>query len=234
MDQTPRWRIIFDALATTMIIVAAGFVIWNNVRPAKSGQPKTIAIPSNPISIAGAPVLGSSSAPIVIVEFSDFQCPFCGRFARESMPELVKSYVDSGKVRIAFKNLPLSIHPLARGAAEAAVCAQSRGRFWQFHDLMFAKGASLEPAGLAASARSAGVDDDLQPCIITTSAPTVVDADVALARALGIPSTPSFLFGTASPDAREVSIKKTLAGAQPPAEFAKIIDELSRGLTKGH
>ena len=90
------------------------------------------------VDLGNSPVLGKADAPITIVEYSDFECPFCGRFFTQTIPSLKRDYVDTGKARFAYKQFPLtSIHPKAQGAAEASLCAHEQGKFWEMHDRMF-------------------------------------------------------------------------------------------------
>ncbi|MEK7521725.1 MAG: thioredoxin domain-containing protein [Patescibacteria group bacterium] len=90
------------------------------------------------IDTGNAPVLGNAAAPITIVEYSDFECPFCGRFYTQTLQSLKRDYVDTGKARFVYKQFPLtSIHPKASGAAEASLCAHEQGKFWEMHDRMF-------------------------------------------------------------------------------------------------
>src|SRR3989344_1487036 len=84
------------------------------------------------------PTKGDKNAPIVMLEFSDFQCPFCAKFWAETLPQIEKNYVDTGKVYFVYKDFPLSeIHPFAQQAAEAALCAGEQGKFWEYHDKLF-------------------------------------------------------------------------------------------------
>jgi|SRR5436309_4597280 len=85
--------------------------------------------------VADAPTLGLTDAPVTVVEFSDYQCPFCGRFYSTTLPALKRDYIDTGKVRYVFRDYPLDqIHPQARKAAEAAHCAGDQGKYWEMHD----------------------------------------------------------------------------------------------------
>jgi len=80
---------------------------------------------------------GNEDAPVTIVEFSDFQCPFCSRFYSQTLPQLKENYIDTGKVKLIYRDFPLSFHPEAQGAAEAGECASDQGKFWEFHDYIF-------------------------------------------------------------------------------------------------
>ncbi|MGH7634592.1 MAG: DsbA family protein, partial [Gemmatimonadaceae bacterium] len=130
------WRSVLDLTATVLVSVAAVAVLWTAVRGATGGRaavpaPREVAVPSEPQSLDGAPILGDPAAKVVIIEYSDFQCPFCGKFARETLPGFEKKYVSTGKAKIVFRHVPLEqAHPFALGAAVAAECAEQQGRFW--------------------------------------------------------------------------------------------------------
>ncbi len=92
------------------------------------------------------PVKGSEDAPITIVEFSDFECPFCGRFFSQTLPLIEDNYIDTGKVKFVYRDFPLSFHPQAQPAAEAAECANEQGKFWDYHDKIFNNQGALSTA----------------------------------------------------------------------------------------
>ncbi len=85
------------------------------------------------------PMLGDPGAPVTIIEFSDFQCPFCQKFHSETFPQIKKTYIDTGKVRFVYRDFPLSFHPGAQPAAEAAECAHAQGKFWEMHEALFSE-----------------------------------------------------------------------------------------------
>ena len=101
-----------------------------------NAQGAFIAI-SKDINIEGAHVLGDSNAKVVLVDFSDYECPYCIRHFNQTWPDIKKNYVDTGKIRVVFKNFPLNFHPNAQKAAEAAECASDQGKFWEMHDKIF-------------------------------------------------------------------------------------------------
>ena len=163
-------------------------------------------------------IKGVSGAPVWIVEVSDFQCPFCRRFTQETYPIIDRDYVQRGLVRIAYVNLPLSIHPNAQPAAETAMCASEQGRFWPVHDALFAaqdRWASLpSPAAFFDSlARAAGVDEPrYRACMDSQVMRRLIGADVDRAASRGIRSTPYFFVGN-----------ERIEGAAPIAEFRAAI-----------
>ena len=113
---------------------------------------------SNNISITDSPSKGLDSATVVIVEFSDFQCPYCGSAATGAVAQIMKDYVDTGKVKLVFKNFPLSFHQYAEKAAEAAECARDQGKFWEMHDKLFSNQNALTVNDLKGYAGELGLN----------------------------------------------------------------------------
>ena len=157
-------------------------------------------------------VRGNPSAPVTIVEFADFQCPFC-RKAEPTLQALLKKY--DGRVKLAYRDFPLSqIHDHAELAAEASHCALSQGKFWEMHDAMFADGAKLDEAGLVRSATGLGIDQNsFESCMTSGKYKTVVQQDIEAGSQAGVEATPAFFINGES-----------LSGARPEADFAEIID----------
>ncbi len=169
---------------------------------------------------ANGPVRGPGSAPVTIVEFSDFQCPYCGRFA-PVLKQLMDKYPND--VRLIFRHMPLTgIHPNAQKAAEAAVCAQNQGKFWEMHDVMFAEQSALDVASLKAKARRIGLDAAVfDDCLDGGKSAAAVAADVQAGESLGIGGTPAslvngrFLDGAVSVDDLEAVVKDELRRSAP-------------------
>jgi protein-disulfide isomerase len=124
------WRSILDALASVAVIAAAGAVVWVNVVKPRLDRPTSTAvpIPSEPVSVSNLPTKGRPSAKVALIEYSDFECPFCARFVEEIQPFIQKEYVDTGRAVVVFRHLPLQqIHPFAETAARGAVSAAEQG-----------------------------------------------------------------------------------------------------------
>ena len=187
-------------------------------RPAQPAPAADAALGAE-ISLANTAVKGESGSKFVLVEFSDFQCPFCGRYVRDTYGALQKEFVDSGRLRYAFKNLPLeNIHPFAFKAAEAGECARQQGKFWEMHDRLFANQQALAQPDLEQSAHAIGLDGGkFQSCLDGKTASLVRD-DIAEASRLGVSSTPTFFVGQMQPDGRMKIVRK-IVGAQPYASF---------------
>ena len=161
------------------------------------------------------PVRGPADAAVVIVEFSDFECPYCRTLSR-TLADVVKQY--DGKVRLVFRQFPLeAIHRNAMKAAEASVCASDQGKFWEMHDRLFV--GSLAEADLLAKAADAGLQAEaFKACLSSGKAADRVRADMKAASTLGVSSTPTFFING-----------RPMVGAVPQAEIARVVDEELRG-----
>ncbi len=184
------------------------------------------AVPSVPISLAGAATDGGPGAKVAVIEYSDFQCPYCGKFARDTLPSLETRYVRPGKVLLAFKHLPLPIHRAAEGAARAAACAGEQGRFWEMHALLFGDQQHLDSPSLEQHAAVLGLPpEQFKACVSGQEVAQKISNDAAEARALGIRGTPTFFLGLLGPD-RTVKVLARLNGSVPVEEFARELDRL--------
>jgi len=188
----------------------------------RRAAPPLPAIPSSTQSIADAATKGSGEATVVLIEYADFQCPYCSQFARRTLPELEKRYVSTGKLRVVFRHMPLQeIHPQAVMAAEAAECARQQGRFWQVHDALFAD-QRLDEASLVEKARMNGVGLEQFSACVRGNGGVRVRQDLAAARALGLSMTPTFLLGRDVGGA--VKVEQILTGARDVDVFAGAIE----------
>ena len=148
------------------------------------------------LSVRNAPRLGNDDARVAIVEFADFECPFCRRHANSVLPSLKDRFIDTGRVAYHYFHLPLEIHPHAVDAANAAECANAQGRFWEMHDLLFA---GTEPTSLAADAvRKLAASLPLDVAAFDACRDAVaarIAEDVSQASRLQVQSTPVFFLG---------------------------------------
>jgi protein-disulfide isomerase len=168
---------------------------------------------------------GSASAPITIVEFTDYQCPFCRRFEAESWPALERNYIASGKVRFIVRDLPLKIHSAARPAAEAAHCAGEQGQFWPMHEALL--NIKLEDAALLAKAEALGLDvPRFKDCVLSDKYEAAIARNSAQADTLGVNGTPTFIIGRVNHGQLE---GLRIAGAVPYRDFAAYLDRLLAG-----
>ena len=164
------------------------------------------------IDVGDAPTRGESNAKVTIVEWSDFQCPFCNR-VEPTLKQIEQEYGDS--VRIVFKHLPLEIHPDSRAAHAAAEAAHRQGKFWAMHDRIFMNQRDLRPETLAGYAKEIGLDlGRYQKDVASADVKNTIDKDIEQAQKLGVTGTPAFFING-----------RNLSGAQPFPNFKRMIDE---------
>jgi protein-disulfide isomerase len=150
---------------------------------------------------AGWYAIGREDAPVTVVEFSDYECPFCRKFHSDTFPELKKNYIDTGKVRFISRDLPLDFHPNAPDAAMAARCAGEQNKFWEMRDILLGRVADLSPEALVKYATQINLDMKLfETCLNEKKYGAAIQKDVADARVLGIRGTPSFVVGKTEKD----------------------------------
>ena len=171
--------------------------------------------------------LGRPDAPVTIIEFSDFECPYCARYALQTFPELRRNYIDTGKVRYAARDLPLTFHRFAIPAAVATRCAGEQGRFWEYRHALFTQQSRLGSAPYAELAQAQGLDlTRFESCRTDGRAAAAVRADAELAQSQGITSTPTFVVGRVVDGQFQA---ETFSGAKSYAEFASRVDALLAG-----
>ena len=219
-----------DGIAAIAMISASVFVIWSTGFRASAAKPHARPerpLPSEPVRIEGVAFQGNRSAPVVITEFSDFQCPFCSKFSREILPELVRDYVDTGIAILAFRHFPLTnAHPFAQDAAIASTCAARQGRFWELHDLLFRSSATLSANTVREDIRAAGLGGPaLESCLASKEVADQVANDVAAGQVLGVTGTPAILVGARLDDSL-MKLTARIAGARPISEFRAAIDSI--------
>ncbi|MEK6896375.1 MAG: DsbA family protein, partial [Nanoarchaeota archaeon] len=213
------------------IIIAAIVILVLNQGGVTGNVVKGPAAPNAPVKIsadkiANAPVKGNANAPVTIVEFSDYQCPYCRKFWNEAYSSIVDSYVNTGKAKIVFMDFPLSFHPQAQKSAEAARCARKVGgndvAYWKMHDKMFEEQMALDD-GTVKSTVSYTESDlkswaqelgyNIGSCLDSDEFADEVQADAAYGAQLGVSGTPAFFVNG-----------KLLSGAQPFSAFKAEID----------
>lgn len=233
-EEATAWKIATCILAVALVIsiLTGGF----GISPGESsGSGDSDILPlappgNNPpqradVELKDARTMGKKNAPVTIIEFSDFQCPFCRKYWRESYPQIKKEYVDTGKVFYAYRHLPLGFHPFAQPAAEAAECAADQNKFWELHDKIFEEQDKLgqgtvQPAtdDLKKWAQELGLDmNKFNECVSSGKYTKKVQDDLADAAKYGATGTPTFFING-----------QIVVGAQPYASFKQAIDaELS-------
>ena len=191
---------------------AAAYQSYVEQLKAKTPVRITLDPPRQRVAAADSPAQGPASAPIELIEFSDFQCPYCYR-AHPTVKLVLNTYGD--KIRFVYRNYPLPNHPNAHPAAEAAQCANEQGKFWAFHDRLFDDQSKLADADLKASAAALGLDaGKFNACFESHKYKAKVDADMQAGNEAGVNGTPAFFING-----------RMLSGAQPFEEFKKVIDE---------
>ncbi len=165
------------------------------------------------VATAGRPEKGGGAkAPVTIIEFSDYQCPFCKR-AESSVDQVMSTYGD--KVRLVFRDYPLPMHPLARPAAEAANCANAQGKFWEYHAKLFANQSALADDKLKEYAKDLGLDTGkFEQCLAAKPYKAAIDKDIEDGSKVGVNGTPAFFING-----------RMLSGAQPFDKFKEVIDD---------
>lgn len=178
------------------------------------------------INIAGAPSLGRADAPVTIIEFSDFECPFCQRFSKTTLPEIKRDYVDTGKVRYVFLDFPLEqMHAKARKAGEAAHCAAEQGKFWEMHHLLFEQSANLDIRKYPENAKQLNLDTaKFDQCLGSGRQSARINGGLASGRAAGISATPSFII-TRTDGGDIVTGGVIITGAQPYDRYRQVIEQ---------
>jgi protein-disulfide isomerase len=223
-------------VAVAAAVVGTAFVVMSPQRQSPQPDANVTPPPAAPeaapaqlVPLDGAALRGSRQAPVALVMFSEFQCPFCAHFADTTFRELDRDYISEGKVVFAFRHFPLSHHGHAFPAAAAATCAGRQGKFWEMHDLLFANAKTLKDAPWRTFAADLGLNRAQFDSCLDTEGPDTVRTDLALGEALEISGTPSFVIGRVGPDGR-VRVSNRLAGALPIGSFKSVIDPLLTSL----
>jgi protein-disulfide isomerase len=227
LNKVTIWKAISGILFLLLIasIYTSGFGLFEKTTPTGNGvinnkpqQPtpeeQAPVIDMNQIDLTGQPMLGEEDAAITIIEFSDFQCPYCSRAANGPVKEVIKNYVDTGKAKLYFMNYPLGFHQYAQAAAEASECANEQGRFWEMHDKIFENQGSLSQESLVTWAKELKLDMNMfNTCLNDGKYKQEVQKDMAIAQSAGVQGTPSFLING-----------NLIVGAQPFEAFKQILD----------
>jgi protein-disulfide isomerase len=192
-----------------------------------SGRRLPIAGGSILLDIEGAPSQGLHTAPVTIVEFTDYQCPFCARHATQVLPSIVSDYVKTGKVRYVVRDFPLQSHSNAPKAAEAAYCAGDQNKYWEMHDLIFADQQNLGISDLWSRAGSLGLNQlAFADCLASGKYAKQVARNLANAQAAGVESVPTFYLALTNQEGKMLKTATKLVGALPYSSFKAALDIL--------
>jgi protein-disulfide isomerase len=169
---------------------------------------------------------GEPTAGLTLIEFSDYQCPFCARYVHDTYPQIETEYIQTGKLKSVFVDLPLeSLHKLAFMAAETTHCADEQGKYWPMHDRLFANQRALEPWNAHAQALSLDVAA-FEQCMTSHRPADKIKARMAVANEIGLTVTPTFLLGRTDPNSSKIRVAVAIQGAKPFIAFKEEIDKL--------
>jgi len=200
----------FISQGTPLISIDSSLGANNNLNTGTDTLP-TEKVDASPDNDA---VLGDVNAPVTIIEFSDFECPFCERFYTETLPLLKTNYIDTGKVKLIYRDYPLDFHPMAQKSAEAAECVRAKGGdegFWKYHDKIYENQASLTNDNLKKWAKELGYNIDT--CLDSGEKTSEVLKDLSDGESYGVTGTPTFFING-----------QVIEGAYPYATFQEVID----------
>jgi len=194
-------------------------------RPQAPQQPQQPPKPEKIKIKGGGPYsLGKNDAPVVIIEYTDYQCPYCGRFETTTFPEIKKNFIDTGKVKFIKRDVPLEFHQFALKAAQSARCAGEQSKFWEMNEVLFKNQTKLDADSLAGYAKDLKINvDKFKTCTSGDKFISDIKDEAKYAATFGITGTPSFIVGRAVGD--DVDGFKVV-GAQPYAVFEAQINEL--------
>ncbi len=212
--------------------LAFGYIFWGRtavtpnggaptaVAQQSTGAAQTTTFPTTKapvrydIPVGNSPYIGPENAPITIIEFSDYECPYCRKWYEETFPQIMDEY--QGMVRFVYRDFPLiGMHANASPAAEAAYCAGEQGKYWPFHDKLFSGGYTLNATTYTQYATDLGLDiTQFNDCVDTNKYQSAVEDNYQFAANLGIQSTPTFFINGLA-----------VVGAQPYAVFKQVIDQ---------
>jgi protein-disulfide isomerase len=181
------------------------------------------------LDISNHPFKGDASAPLTLVEFSDYECPFCGKHFLETLPRLEREYVQKRRLKYVFRNFPLaSIHKNSIKSAEAAACAGEQGMYWPMHDKLFTNQKALGAKDIIAYAETVGLaPTKFRECMDTRAQLARVEKDLVDGEKAGIKGTPTFFLARSKGDDALVTVLAIIRGAQPFARFKELIDKYS-------
>jgi len=179
------------------------------------------------VALGESYAIGAANAPVTMVAFVDYECPFCKRFDVQTYPQLKKQYIDTGRLRYVIRDLPLEFHKRAMKAAEASYCAAEQGKFWEMRDKLIANSERLNAELLPGYAKELGIAEErFRGCLDSGKYVPRLQKSLDDARALGITGTPTFVIGKSGGDTLE-GVK--VVGAQPYATFEQHIKTLLDG-----
>jgi protein-disulfide isomerase len=196
------------------------------MQPRQPQEPEVPGLIGAMFPTNGEPAMGSEAAKVTIVEISDYHCPFCKRHTMQTFPQIVKEYVDTGKVRYVFVDYPIAqLHPQAARSHEAAACAGEQGKFWQMHSRLFGDPPAKDDNTLVLQAQKAGAEPaKFWDCLKSGRTAEGIKASVARIEQLGISGTPMTIIGLTPAPGQPMKVVKYVYGARPYPDFKSAID----------
>jgi protein-disulfide isomerase len=199
-------------------------LLQERMLPTNSTTPAVPEVSS--VNVRGEPFRGTNTARVAVIEYSDFGCSFCARYAREIFPRLDEEYVKPGKLRYFFRDLPEPKETNSWFKARAARCAGDQGKFWELHDLLF-NAPSASEKDVTSLAQTIGLDTEkFNQCLLSEKYLVNIQRSVAGAKKMGLFGTPAFLIGAISEDSDFVMVKRVLVGTESYESMKSILDEL--------
>ncbi|MBI2462986.1 MAG: DsbA family protein [Candidatus Spechtbacteria bacterium] len=196
-DSEKKWHIPF-ALGILSLLMLVSFVYFGSDGKQASVGGETVDMAT--LVVDGSPVIGSTDAPVIVVEFADFQCPFCGLFAKNTYSQIKSQYIDTGKVKFVYRNFAF-LGLESQDSANAAYCAQDQGKFWEYHDYLYShqngenEGAFIKD-NLKKFAQDLGLDSSsFDSCVDFSKYQDRVTADIKAGRDAGVTGTPTVFIG---------------------------------------
>jgi protein-disulfide isomerase len=231
MEQQNWAKLAFFVAAAALVVSGLAWyrtgVVLDEVRAGRQERPGDTAGGREPvIDLKGVPALGPDAARVALVEFSDYECPFCIRHFQQTMPRLVTDYIKTGRIRYAFRDWPVaSLHPESIRAHEAAHCAAEQNRYWEIHPRLFGPSGSHSSDRLLGLAQDVGLDmKAFSACVESRRSDTAIRQTSQMAVEFGATGTPTFFIGLRDPATEHVTVLQELTGAQPYEVFAQAID----------
>jgi len=208
-----RFETMVALVVVLVLMVGASWWGYNRYYDAKhpvQDVKERVALP-----FGASPRVGADNASVTVVEFSDFECPYCAQFATQTYPLIKEQYIDTGKIRFVYKHFPLQTHEYAALAAIAASCAEQEGAFWEYHDLLYTYQDAFTADDLVDHAATAGIDVVVfRQCLSNQETLPFVENDKALGLNSGVTGTPTFFFNG-----------RKVVGALSFADFSAEVDK---------
>lgn len=225
-DMSEAERQQFQQLQQDVEMLKKQVQVLSREQRMQPAAPPVIEVAPKPKSISLGTIqpLGNPDAKVALIEFADYQCPYCERFYRQSFGNLKSRFIDSGKVMYVYRDLPAPNRPQALPAAIAARCAGEQGKFYEMQSLLFSNGSSLQQSSYARFAKKLGLDSSkFQACLIDNNQVEKVRQDINEAQSLGIRGTPTFYIGAV--DGNKIVNPRQIVGALPYSYFKQALEK---------